>query len=44
LERRESKLLDAFSDFGLQPTDYFPQYQTVEDCDKNRIRLYANGA
>jgi hypothetical protein len=42
LDRRSVKLMDAFSDFKLQPTEYFPQYQTVEDCDKNRIRLFCN--
>ncbi len=42
LDRRSEKLLNAFSDFQLRPSDFFPQYQTVEDCDKNRIRLFCN--
>lgn len=42
LDRRAEKLLQSFADFNLQATDYLLEYQTVENCDKNRIRLFSN--
>lgn len=42
LDRRAEKLLQAFAEFNLQAMDYLLTYETVEDCDKNRIRLFQN--
>ena len=42
LKRRENKLLGAFSKFTLQPTGYFPGYETVRSCEKNEIEFFSN--
>lgn len=42
LHRREAAFLRTFSDFSLQPTDFFPTYVTVAPDPKNDIRLYTN--
>jgi hypothetical protein len=36
------RLCGTFHPFALRPTGIYPRYQTVPDCDKNRIELFAN--
>lgn len=42
LARRETAVLGTFARFGLKGTEYFPTYQTLQNREKNLIRLYAN--
>ena len=42
LRRRRRVLLRAFASWGLVETPLRLTYATVEDCDRNDIRLYAN--
>jgi Probable N6-adenine methyltransferase len=42
LYRRSSVLLGTFSKFNLQPTGYFPTYQTVTEAQHNKIEFYSN--
>lgn len=42
LKRRENAILGAFSKFNLEPTGFYPKYQTVDTSDRNKIELYGN--
>ena len=42
LKRREDAVLGTFAPFGLKPTGFCPEYQTVQKCDRNDIEVYAN--
>ena len=42
LTRREAAVLGTFRKFGLVPTGYFPEYQTVQHVPRNEIQFYAN--
>jgi hypothetical protein len=42
LDRRAQNIIGTFSLFDLTATGYWPGYQTVVDCDRNRIQLFGN--
>ncbi len=42
LVRREATILGTFHPFDLRPTSIEPRYITVQESERNRIRLYAN--
>lgn len=42
LSRRSRALLRTFSEFNLQPTGFFPTYQTVKEEPRNKIEFYSN--
>ncbi len=42
LKRRQKAVLRAFSKFNLQPSGYYPGYETVQDCPKNEIEFFSN--
>lgn len=42
LTRRSGALLGTFSKFGLRPSGYLPQYQTVQRVQRNEIEFYTN--
>ncbi len=42
LKRRENAILGTFAKFGLAPTGYEPGYQTIQECEKNRIEFFSN--
>ncbi len=42
LQRRSAAILGAFAPFGLQPTGYLPQYQTVQPVERNQIEFFGN--
>lgn len=42
LLRRAENLIGTFSKFGLQGTGYFPEYQTVQKCQRNDIIFFSN--
>lgn len=42
LSRRSDALLGAFESFHLEPTGFFPAYQTVENVERNRIEFFSN--
>ncbi|MDQ2732577.1 MAG: protein-lysine N-methyltransferase [Armatimonadota bacterium] len=42
LTRRAPNLLGTFAPFGLQPTGYYPGFQTVQKVDRNQIEFYGN--
>ena len=42
LDRRSSNIIGTFSKFGLQTTNYFAEYQTVQKCERNNIRFFSN--
>jgi 16S rRNA G966 N2-methylase RsmD len=42
LERREKRFLNAFENYRLKPTAFFPKYRSVRDISKNKIQFYSN--
>jgi hypothetical protein len=42
LKRRQKIVLRTFSKFNLQPSGFFPSYQTIQDCPKNEIEFFSN--
>ena len=42
LKRREKAVFRSFSDFNLEPTGYFPRYETVNECSRNEIEFFSN--
>jgi hypothetical protein len=42
LRRRAANIMGTFSRFNLQPTGYFPQYQTVQRSERNEIEFFSN--
>ena len=42
LSRRTSAIVGTFSRFQIEPTGYFPKYQTVRDIDRNKIEMFGN--
>jgi hypothetical protein len=42
IRRRGKNVCGTFAKFGLQPTGYFPTYQTVRSHAKNDIEFYSN--
>ena len=42
LKRREDAILGTFARFDLVATGYQPRYQTVQECERNRIEFYSN--
>ena len=42
--RRAKNVCGTFARFGLEPTDYFPGYLTVQELERNRIEFFANFA
>ncbi len=42
--RRAKNICGTFAKFGLEPTDYFPGYLTVQELERNRIEFFANFA
>lgn len=42
LSRRASSVLGTFANFGLEPTGYFPGYQTVQSAARNDIEFFGN--
>ncbi len=42
LTRRASSVVGAFGNFGLEPTGYFPGYQTVQKVERNDIEFFGN--
>jgi hypothetical protein len=42
LTRRSANLMGTFSNFGLNPTGYMPDYRTVQKLERNEIEFYGN--
>lgn len=42
LSRRASSILGTFASFGLEPTGYFPGYQTLQKVERNEIEFFGN--
>jgi hypothetical protein len=42
LSRRASNILGAFANFELEPTGYFPTYQTLQKVERNHIEFFGN--
>ena len=42
--RRAKNICGTFARFGLEPTNYFPGYLTVQNLERNRIEFFANFA
>ena len=42
LSRRSSNLRGTFSRFNLEPTNYYPIYQTVQSVRRNDIEFFGN--
>lgn len=42
LQRRATNVLGTFNKFNLSATGYFPQYQTVQDIERNKIEFFSN--
>lgn len=40
--RRAKNICGTFARFGLEPTDYFPGYVSVQELERNRIEFFAN--
>ena len=40
--RRAKNICGTFAKFGLEPTNYFPGYLTVQELERNRIEFFAN--
>ncbi|MCR9198937.1 MAG: protein-lysine N-methyltransferase [Planctomycetaceae bacterium] len=42
LQRRSQAVTQSFARFGLTPTGYCPQYQTVQNVDRNVVEMFGN--
>ena len=42
LQRRADAILGTFGPFGLEPTGYCPDYQTVKRVERNDIQFFSN--
>jgi len=42
LARRAANVLGTFSHFNLQPSGFYPTYQTVTKIDRNHIEFFSN--
>jgi hypothetical protein len=42
LTRRAANLLGTFAPFGLEPTGFFPGYQTVQKLARNEVEFFGN--
>jgi len=42
LTRRANSVVRSFARFNLEPTGYYPRYQTVSETKKNEIEFFGN--
>jgi len=42
LSRRSAAIMGTFARFNLQPTGYYPGYQTVQRVERNEIEFFGN--